>query len=77
MRFPAFVGHSVVFLALSWFCLSVSVFLLVAPLGRLCWLHSRLLLFLFFEKSLTECDSVCMLFLISFVNSLFMLYIVF
>ena len=35
----AFSGCTAVFLALSWFCLSVRVFLLFAPLGRLCLLH--------------------------------------
>ena len=35
----AFSGCTVVFSALSWFCLSKRFFLLFAPLGRLCWLH--------------------------------------
>ena len=36
--------------ALSWFCLSVRVSLLAAPLGRLCWLHCC-----FLEIGLSEC----------------------
>ena len=48
-----FSGCTVVFLALSLFCLSVRVFLLFAPLGRLFWFHRC-----FFEKGLSECGSI-------------------
>ena len=46
----AFAGCTVVFLALSWFYLSLRVFLLVAPLGR-----PLLVTLLFSEKGLREC----------------------
>ena len=67
----AFVGCTVVFLALSWIYLSVRVFLRVAPLGR-----PLLVALLFFEKGLSECGSSVYALSCLICKQSFILYIV-